>query len=139
MYEIFERLLKERGVTTCQVSKVTGISTAAFTGWKQGKWNFKIDKFQKIADYFDVPLQYLVSGTYDVCLSSDFSSKDIIVTISDEEYSLLQEHASWLEKHEQKHFDKTERETSDEWTVEDIIMLAIKDQLCICRMSLETG
>ena len=65
MYEIFERLLKERGGTTYQVVKATGISTAAFTGWKQGKWNFKVDKLQKIADYFDVPLQYLVSGTYD--------------------------------------------------------------------------
>lgn len=56
MYEIFESLLKQYGVTTYQVAKATGISTASFTGWKQGKWNFKANKLQKIADYFGVPL-----------------------------------------------------------------------------------
>lgn len=62
MYEIFERLLKERGLSTYQVAKATGISTAAFTGWKQGKWNFKTDKLQKIADYFGVSIKYLLTG-----------------------------------------------------------------------------
>lgn len=62
MYEVFEKLLKKYGVTTYQVSKATGISTSAFTGWKQGKWNFKHDKLQKIADYFGVSMEYLISG-----------------------------------------------------------------------------
>lgn len=62
MYEIFELLLKKHGVTTYQVAKATGISTASFTGWKQGKWNFKADKLQKVADYFGVSLNYLLTG-----------------------------------------------------------------------------
>lgn len=62
MYEIFESLLKKYGVTTYQVAKATGISTASFTGWKQGKWNFKQDKLQKIADYFGVTIEYLMTG-----------------------------------------------------------------------------
>lgn len=62
MYEYYEALLKKYGVTTYQVAKATGISTASFTGWKQGKWNFKPDKLQKIADYFGVPLSYLLTG-----------------------------------------------------------------------------
>lgn len=62
MYEIFEKLLREYGVTTYQVAKATGISTASFTGWKQGKWNFKQDKLQKIADYFGVSIEYLMTG-----------------------------------------------------------------------------
>ena len=66
MYEIFERLLKENGVSTYQVAKATGISTASFTGWKQGKWNFKTDKLQKIADYFNVSVDYLLTGNEDV-------------------------------------------------------------------------
>lgn len=65
MYEIFELLLKEYGVTTYQVAKATGISTASFTGWKQGKWNFKADKLQKIADYFGVSIEYLMTGKED--------------------------------------------------------------------------
>ncbi|MBC5710968.1 helix-turn-helix transcriptional regulator [Hungatella sp. L12] len=62
MYQYFEALLKKYGVTTYQVAKATGISTASFTGWKQGKWNFKPDKLQKIADYFGVPISYLLTG-----------------------------------------------------------------------------
>lgn len=62
MYEIFEKLLEKFDVTTYQVAKATGISTASFTGWKQGKWNFKPDKLQKIADYFGVSLEYLLTG-----------------------------------------------------------------------------
>ncbi|SCI17942.1 Uncharacterised protein [uncultured Ruminococcus sp.] len=34
MYEIFEKLLKERGITAYRVSKDTGISTATLTDWK---------------------------------------------------------------------------------------------------------
>lgn len=62
MYEIFEKLLEKYGVTTYQVAKATGISTASFTGWKQGKWNFKQDKLQKIADFFGVTIDYLMTG-----------------------------------------------------------------------------
>ncbi|MGO5051463.1 helix-turn-helix domain-containing protein [Lachnospiraceae bacterium LCP25S3_G4] len=62
MYKIFENLLEKFNVTTYQVAKATGISTASFTGWKQGKWNFKSDKLQKIADYFNVSLEYLMTG-----------------------------------------------------------------------------
>lgn len=65
MYEIFELLLKKHGVTTYQVAKATGISTASFTGWKQGKWNFKSDKLKKIADYFGVTVDYLMTGSDD--------------------------------------------------------------------------
>lgn len=62
MYEVFEKLLKEFNVTTYQVAKATGISTASFTAWKQGKWNLKTDKLQKIADFFGVTVDYLITG-----------------------------------------------------------------------------
>lgn len=65
MYEYFEKLLQKYGVTTYQVAKATGISTASFSGWKQGRWNFKQEKLQKIADYFGVPLSYLLTGEND--------------------------------------------------------------------------
>lgn len=62
MYEIFELLLEKYNVTTYQVAKATGISTASFSGWKQGKWNFKQDKLQKIAEYFGVSIDFLMTG-----------------------------------------------------------------------------
>ena len=59
MYEIFELLLKERGVTAYRVSKDTGITTATLSDWKNGKSQPKVDKLQKIADYFGVSMDYL--------------------------------------------------------------------------------
>lgn len=64
MYEIFEKLLKEKGLTAYKVGKGTGISTATLTSWKQGKYTPKQDKLQKIADYLGVSIE-LFSGTSD--------------------------------------------------------------------------
>ena len=62
MYEIFERLCKERGVSVYRVCEETGIKTSAMSGWKNGKYNFKQEKLKKIADYFGVSLEYLMTG-----------------------------------------------------------------------------
>lgn len=62
MYEIFERLLSERGITAYRVAKETGITTATLTNWKKGKYTPKQDKLQKIADFFGVSLEYLMTG-----------------------------------------------------------------------------
>ena len=66
MYEIFEHLLEERGVTAYRVSKETGVTPATLTSWKQGKYTPKPEKLQKIADYFGVSLSYLMTGQGDV-------------------------------------------------------------------------
>ena len=62
MYEIFEQLLSKYGVTAYRVAKETGITTATLTNWKQGKYTPKQDKLQKIADYFGVTVEYLMTG-----------------------------------------------------------------------------
>lgn len=69
-YENFEKLCKLNGVRPSTVSKATGISTATLTSWKQGKYTPKQDKLQLIADYFNVPLQYLYGDD-----ESDLSDK----------------------------------------------------------------
>ena len=38
MYEIFEKLLKERGITAYRVAQETGVTTSTLTSWKQGKY-----------------------------------------------------------------------------------------------------
>ncbi|KAF5071795.1 helix-turn-helix protein [anaerobic digester metagenome] len=62
MYEIFEQLLKERNISAYKIAKETGVTTATLTSWKQGKYTPKQDKLQKIADYFGVSLEYLMTG-----------------------------------------------------------------------------
>ena len=61
-YENFERLCNLNNVRPGTVSKATGISTATLTSWKQGKYTPKQDKLQLIADYFNVSLEYLMTG-----------------------------------------------------------------------------
>ena len=62
MYSIFEQLLQKYGVSTYKVSKATGIAQSVFSSWKSGISTPKQDKMQKIADYFNVSLEYLMTG-----------------------------------------------------------------------------
>ena len=62
MYEIFSKLLQEHGITPYKVSKETGVSQSTLSDWKRGVSTPKQDKLQKIADYFGVTLEYLMTG-----------------------------------------------------------------------------
>lgn len=62
MYEVFQKLCEEKGVTVYKVCKETGISTASISNWKAGRYTIKTDKLQKLADYFGVTLEYLTTG-----------------------------------------------------------------------------
>lgn len=62
MYETFEKLLEEKGVTAYRVSLDTGISQTTLSDWKLGKSKPKVDKLKKLADYFDVPLERFIDG-----------------------------------------------------------------------------
>lgn len=62
MYSIFEELLQKHGVSTYKVSKETGIAQSVFSSWKNGISTPKQDKMQKIADYFNVSVEYLTTG-----------------------------------------------------------------------------
>ncbi len=63
MYEKFAQLLKEHNVSAYKVSKETGIATATLSDWKNGRSTPKIDKLQKIAEYFNVSTNYFVTDT----------------------------------------------------------------------------
>lgn len=62
MYEIFEKLLEENGVTAYKVSKDTGIGRSTFTDWKNGRSKPGSDKLIKISEYFGVSVEYLTTG-----------------------------------------------------------------------------
>lgn len=61
-YENFQHLCEVNKVTPSKVSKATGISTATLTSWKKGVYTPKQDKLQLIADYFNVSVDYLMTG-----------------------------------------------------------------------------
>lgn len=60
LYEKFEKLLEERGVTAYEVAKQTGIASTTLSAWKKGEYTPKIDKLCKIANYFDIPVTYFI-------------------------------------------------------------------------------
>ena len=62
MYQIFSKLLQEFNVTPYKVSKETGVSQSTLSDWKRGISTPKQDKLQKLADYFNVSLEYLMTG-----------------------------------------------------------------------------
>lgn len=62
MYEVFEKLLNEKGVTAYRVSQETKVGRSTFTDWKKGRSEPKGEKLQKIADYFGVSVDYLMTG-----------------------------------------------------------------------------
>ena len=64
MYQHFEELCKQRGVSAYQVCKATGINAATISSWKSGDYTPKMPKLKLIAEYFDVPVEYLISGEY---------------------------------------------------------------------------
>ena len=63
MYERFEQLLKEHGISTYRVAKDTKITTSLFSQWKSGKNQPKTSTLQKIADYFGVSIEWLLGNT----------------------------------------------------------------------------
>ena len=81
MYEIFLKLLEEKGVSAYKVGKATGIAGSTFTDWKTGRSAPKQDKLQKIADYFGVTLDYLMTGEDQNSPYSD-DMADLFVEIS---------------------------------------------------------
>ena len=87
MYEIFEKLCKEKGVTPYRVSEATGIKTSALSSWKAGRSTPKFEKMKIIADYFGVPVEYLMTGNMPEAGEQYYSpeAKEIMQDIHDRE------------------------------------------------------
>lgn len=62
MYEIFEQLLQKHGVTAYRVAKEAGVTQTALSNWKSGRSTPTTKTLQKIADYFGVTVDYLMTG-----------------------------------------------------------------------------
>ena len=62
MYEVFEQLVQKNGVTPFKVAKVAGVTQTALSNWKSGRSTPTTKTLQKIADYFGVTIDYLMTG-----------------------------------------------------------------------------
>lgn len=62
MYEIFEQLLQKYGVSAYKVAKATGVTQSTLSDWKRGRSTPKSENMKKLADYFGVSIDYLMTG-----------------------------------------------------------------------------
>lgn len=62
MYEIFAKLLKEKGLKPADVTRATGIKSPVFSEWKKGKSKPNTEKMIQIANFLDVSVEYLMTG-----------------------------------------------------------------------------
>lgn len=83
MYSIFLELLNKSGCKVSDVAKATNINHVTFTDWKNGRSTPKFDKLQRIAEYFGVSVEYLMTGR-----AGDQDSSGVM-SLSDEEQLLL--------------------------------------------------
>ena len=100
MYNIFEDLCAKNGVTPYKVSKATGIATSTLSDWKKGISTPKQDKLMKIADYFGVSLEYLMTGKDDR-LSERNADVDFMLLTDDDSREILIEYKALDKDHKE--------------------------------------
>lgn len=64
--------IPENGVTSYKVAKEAGVTQTALSNWKSGRSTPTTKTLQKIADYFGVTIDYLMTGK-DVSASQDLT------------------------------------------------------------------
>ena len=90
MYEIYQRLLDEKGLKNADVARATGISNMTLSDWKRGKSVPKSDKMRKIAEYLNVSVDYLMTGK-DMEFAAEMAEIDVTLSNMSErmkEYAL---------------------------------------------------
>lgn len=83
MYKIYCELRDKNEKKDADVAKATGITKSTFSDWKSGRSTPKQDKLQKIAEYFNVSVDYLMTGNNDTSINSStskFSNKNSLTT-----------------------------------------------------------
>lgn len=80
---VLKQLRQEKGITQKEISQFLGISQAAYSLYEKGQREPKYDMLEKIADFFNVSVGYLVSGKKDyIYYVGDYNPKEIYDTIA---------------------------------------------------------
>lgn len=87
MYEIFENLLKNAGITIYKFCKDTGISESTVYTWKKKGSECSPKTAKAVCDYFGITMDYLMTGTEPTESNSTELTKkderDIAKTVND--------------------------------------------------------
>ena len=106
MWEVFELLCEKRGVTTNAVAKATGVPQTTLSNWKKRRNLLNAKAAKKIADYFGVSLQFLMTGDgeAEIVRPSAEAANDIVLMIHENPvlidmlYDFKDINASWEQR-----------------------------------------
>lgn len=112
MYEVLEKLMKEKGVKASDVAKETGIPSSVFTDWKKGRYTPKADKLYVLAKYFGVPMEvFFEPQNIEVSEEKEYKKEDLdpksdyfIKLLGDKDLFLLVEHIVNSSEEERERF-----------------------------------
>lgn len=76
MYDTYQKLLDKYGLKNSDISRATGISNMTLSDWKRGVSTPKQDKMKKIADYFGVTVDYLMTGKEEAPPEPQLTARD---------------------------------------------------------------
>ena len=76
MYSIYERLLREQGIDSAEVSRQTGISQSTISNWKKRNNLISPENALILAKFFGVSLEYLMTGEEPQSAGEAFYSRD---------------------------------------------------------------
>lgn len=62
-YEVYTFFRDEAGLTDYKVSQQTGISPSVLSQWKRGEYNLKLEKLQRLAKLFQIPVELFWNNT----------------------------------------------------------------------------
>ena len=82
MYSVYEILRNAKGVSDYAVAKACNFGQSTLTDWKKGRCTPRPDKLQKIAAYFGVTVDYLMTG-------ENTTTGGSLLDLTDEEQLLL--------------------------------------------------
>ena len=108
MYEIFSKLLEDRGVKAADVCRGTGLPSSLFSEWKRGKSTPKADKMKKIADFFGVTVDFLMTGEESRDYIAELSSVDTLAAhlegeeLSEEEMEEIMNYVQFVKSRRKK-------------------------------------
>jgi len=96
MYKIYEKVLNEKGLKNADVAKGTGISNMTLSDWKRGVSTPKTDKLQKIADFLNISLIYLTTGTENNISEQELKILNLYKCMNESGRERLEEYAEFL-------------------------------------------
>ena len=91
-WEMYEELCRKKDLspTGAQMQLVTGVSSAAITGWKKGTTP-KPDVINKIAKFFGVSTDYIYNGVYNSLIDDSnilYKPEKETISLTEEELNL---------------------------------------------------